>query len=73
MVVDLPIGLMTNGVMMRITTQAATLMVALAVTMALADGAPIVKYIWLNYLNSHSCVCWKEMENILFLFFFAGL
>ena len=45
MVVDLPIGLMTNGVMMKITMQAVTLMVALAVTMALADGAPIVKYI----------------------------
>ena len=55
--VDLPTGLMTNGVMMKITMQVVTLMVALAVTMTLADGIPIVKYIWLNYLNIHSCVC----------------
>ena len=45
MVVDLQIGLMTNGVMMKITTQAAILMVELAVTITLADGLPIVKYI----------------------------
>ena len=43
--VDLPNGLMTNGVMMKITTQAAILMVELAVTITLADGLPIVKYI----------------------------
>ena len=45
MVVDLQIGLMTNGVMMKITMQAATLMVELAVTITLADGLLIVKYI----------------------------
>ena len=48
MVVDLLIGLMTNGVMMKITMQAVTLMVGLAVTMTLADGQPIVKYIGFN-------------------------
>ena len=44
MVVDLQIGLMTNGgVMMKITMQAVTLMVELAVTMTLANGLPIAK------------------------------
>ena len=45
MVVDLQIGLMTNGVMMKITMQAATLIVELVVTMTLTNGLLIVKYI----------------------------
>ena len=73
MVVDLQIGLMTNGVMMKITMQAATLMVELAVTITLADGLPIVKYIWFNYLKQAFLCVLKRNGKYSFYNFFAGL